>query len=95
MKTTNNWKELKKKLLENPAVKQAYDKLEPAYQLANSLIRARLDKKMTQQELAKQAGVTLNTIYRLESGTEDSKIETVSRVAKVLNKELRLVDITS
>lgn len=90
MKTTA-WKEYKKEALKDPALKKAYDALEPEYQLARSLIQARLDKKMTQQELAQKSGVTQNTIARLESGTTNPTISSVNRVAGALGKELKLV----
>lgn len=91
---TSNWttfRDYKKKALKDPAFKAAYDALEPEYQLAKSMIEARLAKKLTQQELAKKAGVTQTTIARLESGTNNPTITTVTRVANALGKELRLV----
>lgn len=58
--------------------------------MAEAMIKARLAKKMTQVELAEKAGVTQNTIARLESGTNNPTIATVSRVAAALGKELKL-----
>ncbi len=85
--------EFKEEALRDPAVKAEYDKLEVEYRLADSMIRARLAKKMTQQQLAHEAGVPQTTIARLESGTNNPTIATVSRVAAVLGKELQLVGI--
>ena len=85
------WKDIKKELLKNPEVKRAYDELEPEYQMASSLIQARIDSKMTQAELAEKAGVSQVMIARLESGTSNPTVHTVSRVANVLGKELKLV----
>lgn len=91
MKTVKTYKEYKKEALKDPALKEAYDALEPEYRLASSLIKARLESKLTQQELAEKAGVTQNTITRLESGTTNPTIGTVNRVAGTLGKELKLV----
>lgn len=85
------WKDIKRELLKNPAVRQAYDELEPEYQLASSIIQARIDHKMTQAELAEKAGVSQVIIARLESGTSNPTVGTVTRVARVLGKELKLV----
>jgi predicted transcriptional regulator len=85
------WKDIKKELLKNPEAKRAYDELEPEYQMASSLIQARIDSKMTQAELAEKAGVSQVMIARLESGTSNPTVHTVSRVARVLDKELKLV----
>lgn len=85
------WKEHKKELMKNPKFKEAYDALEPEYRLASELIAARLSKKLTQEQLAKKAGVSRVVIARLESGTTNPTIGTVSRVASVLGKEIKLV----
>lgn len=85
------WKQHKQELLKNPKFKAAYNELEPEYRLADDLIRARLGKKMTQAELAEKAGVSRVVVARLESGTTNPTVETVSRVAGALGKELKLV----
>ncbi len=86
-----SFKEYKKQALRDPGLKKAYDDLEPEYRLASSLIEARLNKNLTQEELAKKAGVTQNTITRLESGVNNPTFATVNRVANALGKELKLV----
>ncbi len=86
-----NWNILKKELLANPAVKHAYQDLEPEYRLAHSLLSARLASRMTQADLAKRAGISQVMVARLESGTANPTVGTVNRVAGVLGKELRLV----
>lgn len=83
--------ELKQELLKNPEVRQAYEALEPEYKLARSLIKARLDKKLTQAQLAEKAGISQVMVARLESGTNNSTVSTISRVATILGKELKLV----
>lgn len=61
------WEEYKKEMLRDPKVKQAYDDLEPAYDIAKVLIQARLDEKLTQAELASRAGVTKDTIAKFKA----------------------------
>ncbi len=89
-----NWKDIKKKLLKNPDVKQAYDQLGPEYELASSIIQARIDNKLTQSELAEKAGISQVMIARLESGTGNPTFATITRVARVLGKDLKLVTTT-
>jgi len=91
MKAYKSYKEYKKEALKDPELKAEYDALEPEFKMALSMIDARVAKKLTQEELAKKAGVTQNTIARLESGTTNSTIGTISRVASALGKELKLV----
>lgn len=90
MKTVNTWKEYKTEALKDPAFKKSYDALEPEFRLAESLIQARIDKKLTQQQLADKAGVSQTIIARLESGQSNPTINSVNRVANVLGKELQL-----
>jgi predicted transcriptional regulator len=86
------WKTLKREWLKDPKFKLEYDALEPEYQLARSIIQTRLAKKMTQAQLAEKAGVGQAVIARLESGTQNPRISTVTRVASALGKELKLVN---
>ncbi len=86
-----NWKTLKKELLQNPAVKQEYKRLQPEYRIARDLLKARLQQQLTQAELAKKAGVKQEYIARLESGTANPTIVNLNKVAGVLDKQLKLV----
>lgn len=85
------FQEHKAEALKNPEFKAAYEALEPEYQMAQLMIEARLAKKLTQEQLAKKAGVNQATIARLESGTNNPTIATVTRVASALGKELTIV----
>lgn len=84
------WKEHKKQLLKNPQFKAEYDDLEPGFLLAKQLIEARLKMKMTQTELATKSGVSRVVIARLESGTSNPTLETITRVASSLGKRVEL-----
>jgi len=88
------WKQHKQELMKDPKFKEAYDALEPEFQLASALIKARIDKKMTQLQVAKQAGVSRTVIARLESGTTNPTLDTINRVANILGKELKLVAVS-
>jgi DNA-binding XRE family transcriptional regulator len=86
-----NWKDMKRGMLKDPEVKAEYDRLEPEFALASSLLQARIDKKMTQAELAEQAGISQVMIARLESGTSNPTFSTLRKVADVLGKKIKLV----
>lgn len=81
---------LKKELLRDPEVKKAYDSLEAEYQIAASVIRKRLERKMTQKELAKKVGTKQSAISRLESGEYNSSITFLAKVAKALGTKLQV-----
>ena len=86
----DSWKEFEKELLADPAIRAEADKLEAEYQLARQLIGARLSKQLTQQELAKKAGVKQAYIARLESGHANPTVESLNRVAGALGLKLKL-----
>lgn len=56
-----------------------------------SLVRRRVEKGMTQTELARRVGVVPATIYFTENGLSKNP-KTVSKMAKILG--LRMEDIT-
>lgn len=85
------WKEHKKELLKDPEFKAVYDALEPEYRLARELIKARISEKLTQGQLAEKAGVSRMVVARLESGTTNPTLDTISKVAGALGKEIKLV----
>ena len=57
------------------------------------LKNARLELRLTQQELADKAGVHINTYARVERDEQEPTFDTVKRLAKVL--KIRLEDIPS
>lgn len=85
-----NWKEHKKRLLEDPEFRQEYEALEPEYRLAAALIRLRLAKGLTQAQLAELLNTKQESIARLESGSSLPSLSTVKKVADALDAELEI-----
>lgn len=85
-----NWKEHKKKLLEDPEFRKEYEALEPEYKLASTLIRLRLAKGLTQEQLAKLMNTKQESIARLESGGSLPSLSTVRKVANALDAEVEI-----
>ena len=56
--------------------------------LARNLRRLRLERKLTQDELAADAGVRQALISELESGKIDVRLDTLQRIASALNARL-------
>lgn len=84
MNTTVAYEDIKKELLADPEVRQAYDDLEPAYQIA----RLRVQRGLTQAELAKLVGTKQSSIARLESGKSVPKLDFLRRVVAALGGRL-------
>jgi len=72
-------KNLKGKLLSNPAVRQAYDAQTPEFELARELIAARTQAGLTQGEVAALMGTTQRVVARIESGRGTPSMRTVQR----------------
>lgn len=75
---------LKKNLLSDPKVKEAYDELEPEYQIARQVIEARMKRNMTQQDLAAKMGTGQAVISRLESMRGRPTISFLERLSQAL-----------
>jgi len=85
-----NWKEHKKKLMGNPEFRTEYEALEPEYKLVADLIRLRLAKGLTQEQLAKLLNTKQESIARLESGGSLPSLSTVKKVADALDAEVEI-----
>ena len=73
---------MKKKMLADSKVREAYAALEKEFNLAQELISARVRAGLTQAELAKRMGTTQSAIARLESGARLPSVKTLLRFAK-------------
>lgn len=79
------WKDYKKELLKNPKVKKEYESLKPEFELAKSIIQARIKKKMTQEEVAKKAGIPQSTVARIEGLSAGiPRLSTLEKIADAL-----------
>ncbi len=80
------YRDHRKKLLENERVREEYEKLLPEYELAKSIIEARLRKNMTQIDVSKKTGMPQSTISRVEGITHGiPKLSTLQKIADALD----------
>ena len=59
--------------------------------LGDKLRRLRKAKGLTQGELAKKAGVGINTIVRYETGKNSPKVETLELITKELGAKIVVI----
>ncbi len=85
MKTYSNFKN---QLLKDKGVRKEYGALEAEFAIAEAVISRRLEKGMSQLELAKKIGTKQSAISRLESGNYNPSIKLLDKVAKALNLKL-------
>lgn len=85
-----NWDIYKQKLLKNLEFKKLYEESQPEFEIAKAIIRARIDNKITQKELAKKMNTTQSVISRVEQGRTSPSIALLKRIAAALNTTLQV-----
>ena len=78
-----------KKQMKNPKFREEMEKTELEYQIARAMMKARLEKNMTQTQVAKIAGIDQADVSRVENGIGNPKISTLRRIANSLGMEVR------
>lgn len=86
------WKEAKQRLIDtDPELADELEAIAPEYEIACQLIKARLELGMTQKELAIKIGTRQSNISRIERGQQNISIELLNKVAKGLDKNLKVL----
>ncbi len=79
-----------KNQMKEPEFREEYEALAPRYAVIRQIIRERVERNMSQKELAEKIGVTQSNISRLESGSYNPSLAFLQKVAKGLEKELHI-----
>ncbi len=87
-----SFESFKKEALKKPEVKEEYDALGPVFELRRKMIRMRMEKGMTQEQLAEKMGTKRSNISRLESGENVSfpTFKTISKYADALGYKVKV-----
>lgn len=83
-KTTVPLEDVLAEEMKDAAFREAYEALEPAYQVA----RLRIARGLTQEELAHKVGTKQPSIARLESGRVTPNLAFLQRIAEALDAKL-------
>jgi len=86
----NTYSNFKNKLLRNKAVRKEYDALATEFIIAEAIIEKRLEKGMSQSELANKIGTKQSAISRLESGNYNPSVKFLEKIAKALGAKLTI-----
>jgi DNA-binding XRE family transcriptional regulator len=81
-----NLKDWQAEQLQDPEFVAAANELEPGYQIA----RLRLQRGLTQTQLAEMVGTRQPSIARLENGTSVPSLSFLDRIAKALDARIEL-----
>lgn len=85
-----NYYQFKKQLLKNKSVRKSYEELGPQFEVISLLIKRRLQKGLTQRELARKIGTKQSAVSRLESGTYNPSLTFIFKVADALDAKLKV-----
>jgi DNA-binding XRE family transcriptional regulator len=81
-------KDFKTNLLEDEKTRNAYEALNPKYEIIQTIIARRNELSLSQRDLAKMIGMQQPAICRLERGDNNITIGTLFRVAQALNLDI-------
>ena len=84
------YRQLKKELLKDKEVKKAYEKLGSEFTLIEMIIKKRIEKGLSQKELAQKIGTKQSAISRLESGTYNPSLSFLWKVGEALGAKLKI-----
>jgi len=87
----HDFDDILKEDLKSKTFREAYNEELVRLNLVGEIKKLRLQKKLTQQSLAQKAQMPQSVIARIESGEHSFSLGTLSRIAKVFNKEIKLV----
>lgn len=79
-----------KEELRDPKFRKVWEASEADYQIARQMIKARLEKKISQRELAKRAKTTQARICELEGQNANPSLATLKRISSALGIKFQL-----
>lgn len=88
--TKSDFRKYLEERMKDPEFQEAWDEADTEYQIQWALINARKERHMTQQQLADATGMDQRVISRIESGNNNTTLKTLMRLAKGLDKKLRI-----
>ena len=85
-----DWDTHKKILLQDPKFKKVYEESRVEYEISRAIIRARIEKGLTQKQLADKLHTKQSVISRVESANTTPSISFLKRLAQALNTNLQV-----
>jgi len=85
-----DWADFEKELLAKPGFKEALEETRIEYEIARALIKARLEKGLTQAEIARRMNTKQSVISRVENARTMPSLAFLKRLAQVLDASLQV-----
>ena len=80
----------KKLLMKDPKYRKAYEESQLEYEIARAVIRARIERGLTQKQLAEKLNTKQSVISRVESANTTPSLSFLKRLAQALNTSLQV-----
>ena len=84
------YRQFKKRLLKDKEIKEAYEKLGPEFAVIEMVIKKRIERGLSQKELAQKIGTKQSAISRLESGDYNPSLSFLQKVGEALDVKLKI-----
>ena len=84
------WEDFEKELFKRPGFKKAQEETRLEYEIARALIKARIEKGLTQAEVARLMNTKQSVISRVENARTMPSLAFLKRLAEVLNASLEV-----
>ncbi|MBI4157443.1 helix-turn-helix transcriptional regulator [Candidatus Woesebacteria bacterium] len=85
-----DWKRHKQQLLRDPKVREALKESALEFQIAKSIIEARIERGLTQKELARRLNTKQSVISRVETVKTTPTLSFLKRLAVALNTSIHV-----
>ena len=80
----------KQKLLSDKVIKKEYKNLSPQFEVVRAIIKKRLEKGMSQKELAYKMGTRQSAVSRFESGFYNPSLSFLQRITEALGVDIKI-----
>ncbi len=90
VRASRRFEEYHEEQMQDPEFAAAYRALEPEFQVAREVIRLRLERVLSQEELARKAGTAQPNISRLERATINPSLHFLQKVAEALGAKIEI-----
>lgn len=84
------WEDYEKELLARPGFKKVLEQTRLEYQIARELIKIRIERGLSQKDVARRIKTTQSVISRVENAKTIPTLSFLKRIAEALNFELHV-----
>ncbi|GAA0389297.1 hypothetical protein GCM10009530_45500 [Microbispora corallina] len=90
MSEQESWRELRDRRLTEPGAREAYEATRLAYELGRTVRAMREGRGWSQNDLAREAGMTQSAVARFEAGGTIPTLPVLERLARALDAHVEV-----